>query len=243
MPGKSGKPKDAGLACHLNPRVHGLSPAGPDAPFLYMFPKATEARIPDTSMNTPDRKEIRKKIKALRESLAADERLNAGKLAAAFALTLPELQNADTIALYMTDRGELPTEFLLEELLSRGKRIALPRVDPVINGKMTFRVYRDGDVLVPDRFGIREPGPLAPEVPLGEIDLMFTPLVAFDHSGMRLGMGGGFYDRTLAERKRTGSGPFPVGLALSCQEIPSVPAEEWDMPLPAIVTELGIIRI
>lgn len=119
MPGKSGKPKDAGLACHLNPRVHGLSPAGPDAPFLYMLPKATEARIPDTSMNTPDRKEIRKKIKALRESLAADERLNAGKLAAAFALTLPELQNADTIALYMTDRGELPTEFLLEELLSR----------------------------------------------------------------------------------------------------------------------------
>ena len=217
MPGKSGKPKDAGLACHLNPRVHGLSPAGPDAPFLYMLPKATEARIPDTSMNTPDRKEIRKKIKALRESLAADERLNAGKLAAAFALTLPELQNADTIALYMTDR--------------------------VINGKMTFRVYRDGDVLVPDRFGIREPGPLAPEVPLGEIDLMFTPLVAFDRSGMRLGMGGGFYDRTLAERKRTGSGPFPVGLALSCQEIPSVPAEEWDMPLPAIVTELGIIRI
>ena len=194
-------------------------------------------------MNAPDRKEIRKKIKALRESLSPEEREKAGRLAADFALTLPELTGARTIALYMTDRGELPTEFLLESLLSMGKRIVLPRVDPVIKGKMTFREYKNGDELVPDRFGIREPGPDAPEVPLAEIDLMFTPLVAFDRTGMRLGMGGGFYDRALAERKRSGRGPFPVGLALSCQETETIPAEEWDMPLPAIVTELEIIRI
>ena len=60
---------------------------------------------------------------------------------------------------------------------------------------------------------------------------------------MRLGMGGGFYDRTLAVRRNTGKGPFPVGFALSCQETDMVPAEEWDMPLPVIVTELEIIRI
>ena len=194
-------------------------------------------------MNAPDRKELRKRIKSLRESLSNEAREEAGKRASDLALTLPELGEAETVALYMTNRGELPTEFLIDRLLSMGKRVVLPRVDPLVKGKMTFRAYRKGDALVPDRFGIMEPGPGAQEVPLEEIDLMFTPLVAFDRTGMRLGMGGGFYDRTLAVRRNTGKGPFPVGFALSCQETDMVPAEEWDMPLPVIVTELEIIRL
>ena len=97
-------------------------------------------------MNAPDRKELRKRIKSLRESLSNEAREEAGKRASDLALTLPELGEAETVALYMTNRGELPTEFLIDRLLSMGKRVVLPRVDPLVKGKMTFRARFKGPV-------------------------------------------------------------------------------------------------
>jgi 5-formyltetrahydrofolate cyclo-ligase len=72
-------------------------------------------------------------------------------------------------------------------------------------------------------------------VPKHEIDIIFTPLVAFDAEGNRLGMGGGFYDRTLENWQQTGR-PFPVGLAHDCQQVEMIPTEIWDIPLPALIT-------
>ena len=73
-------------------------------------------------------------------------------------------------------------------------------------------------------------------IPTNQLDIICTPLVAFDKQGHRLGMGGGYYDRTLAPWFHYKSGPKPIGLAHSCQEVEQLPVESWDVPLPKIVT-------
>ena len=71
-------------------------------------------------------------------------------------------------------------------------------------------------------------------LPLSQLDVLVTPLVAFDESGQRLGMGGGFYDRTLQNWQQHGL--QPVGYAHDCQAVEKLPVEKWDIPLPAVVT-------
>ena len=86
-----------------------------------------------------------------------------------------------------------------------------------------------------NQFGIAEPKLDCSKVcPVQSLDIIFTPLVAFDSSGNRLGMGGGFYDRTLAACKARG--PALVGLAHQCQQSDALPHAPWDVPLHAIAT-------
>ena len=70
-------------------------------------------------------------------------------------------------------------------------------------------------------------------LPLNELDIIFTPLVAFDRQGNRLGMGGGFYDRTLQQWQQKSF--IPVGLAHQCQQVEKLPVETWDIPLERIL--------
>jgi 5-formyltetrahydrofolate cyclo-ligase len=88
-----------------------------------------------------------------------------------------------------------------------------------------------------NKFGILEPKLDQTLVkPVKELDLICTPLVAFDSHGHRLGMGGGYYDRTLAHWFKTGEGAQPMGLAHDCQHVEQLPTEAWDIPLPKIIT-------
>lgn len=72
--------------------------------------------------------------------------------------------------------------------------------------------------------------------PVNKLDIICTPLVAFDNSGQRLGMGGGYYDRTLSQWHQHKQGPYPLGLAHDCQHVEQLPSEQWDVPLPKIIT-------
>lgn len=86
-----------------------------------------------------------------------------------------------------------------------------------------------------NRLKIQEPRLNVRDVlPLSKLDVLVTPLVAFDEDGQRLGMGGGFYDRTLQHWQSYGL--TPVGYAHDCQLVEKLPVEEWDIPLPAVVT-------
>ena len=69
-----------------------------------------------------------------------------------------------------------------------------------------------------------------------DLDIIFTPLVAFDSVGNRIGMGGGYYDRVLAPWFTEQTGPYPIGLAHDCQHLNSLPIQAWDVPLPEIIT-------
>lgn len=88
--------------------------------------------------------------------------------------------------------------------------------------------------MIKNRFAITEPLlDIRHIVPINELDIIFTPLVAFDKQGNRLGMGGGFYDRTLQNWQQQSF--IPVGLAHRCQEVDELPVESWDIPLFAVL--------
>ncbi len=127
---------------------------------------------------------------------------------------------------------EIDVRPLLHALHQRGNRVALP-VTPRRGNPLTFREWKPGDVLVPERFGtVRPTGDIL--VP----DMLLIPLLAFDITGGRLGYGGGFYDRTLAALPNR----FRLGCAFAAQQIDAVPCGPYDIRLDAVATENGIIR-
>ena len=128
---------------------------------------------------------------------------------------------------------EIDIRPLLQALHARGHTIALPETPP--RGQpLIFRQWAPGMAMVPERFGTQRPaGPII--IP----DLIFTPLLAFDRAGRRLGYGGGFYDRTLAALPHARA----IGCGYACQELDEVPADAYDARLSAIATEAGIITV
>jgi 5-formyltetrahydrofolate cyclo-ligase len=127
---------------------------------------------------------------------------------------------------------EIDLRPLLHALHERGNRVALP-VTPRRGEPLTFRGWKPGDVLVPERFGTMRP--------IGDVlvpDMLLIPLLAFDAAGGRLGYGGGFYDRTLPALPNR----LRLGCAFAAQQVDAVPVGPYDIRLDAVATESGIIR-
>ncbi len=142
---------------------------------------------------------------------------------------------AHTVAVFLSFDGELDTRPLIDRLWRAGKRVYLPVLHPFSPGNLLFLHYHPESELVVNRLNISEPELDVRDVlPLERLDVLVTPLVAFDTQGQRLGMGGGFYDRTLQNWQQHGL--QPVGYAHDCQQVDALPSEEWDIPLPAVVT-------
>jgi len=121
-----------------------------------------------------------------------------------------------------------------------GKRVYLPVLSPTFHNRLWFARYEPGERLVPNCFGIPEPVCRWQKARrVWTLDLALVPLVGFDRRGNRLGMGGGFYDRTLAylARRVTWRKPQLVGVAYEFQECDGLAAEPWDVPLAAVVTD------
>ena len=130
--------------------------------------------------------------------------------------------------------GEISTEKLIKILWAQDKHVLFAGITPFqfeSSFVLTlFARYTNGE----NKFGIWEPKLNVQSVlPLEELDILFTPLVAFDKQGNRLGMGGGFYDRTLQNWRN--SSFIPVGLAHQCQQVEQLPTEAWDVPLHQIL--------
>lgn len=147
----------------------------------------------------------------------------------------PPVLMAHTVALFLSFDGELDTRPLIDALWRAGKKVYLPVLHPFSLGHLLFLHYHPHSELVVNRLKITEPKLDVRDVlPLTELDVLITPLVAFDEHGQRLGMGGGFYDRTLQNWQQYGL--QPVGYAHDCQRVEALPVEKWDIPLPAVVT-------
>lgn len=147
-------------------------------------------------------------------------------------LSLPVYQQAQTIAAYVSNDGEINPILIVELALQAGKQVAYPVIEDYAQRDMQFYRYRPGDALQRNRYGLLEPDPaMAPCVAIPQIDLFLVPLLAFDHRGQRLGMGGGFYDRVLQQTKTSA-----VGLAYDWQHVVELPVESWDQTLDWVVT-------
>lgn len=187
------------------------------------------------SLSLLDRQDIRTHVRHLRRGLTPEQQQLAATQVAEHALNFQPIQQARKIALFLSFDGELNTRPLIAKLWQHKQAVYLPVLHPFSRGQLLFLRYDVDTPLKPNRLRIPEP-PLDIRnlATLDELDVMMVPLVAFDKHGQRLGMGGGFYDRTLQNWQQ--HGVLPVGLAHDCQQVEKLPVAEWDVPLPAIVT-------
>lgn len=188
----------------------------------------------------PDKAAIRASL--LRQRADLPKAAVSGKSARilAFLRALPQWRSATEILLYLPIKNEVDTTPLLDELWSRGVRTLLPRCRPDEPGVMDVACVTCTDELTPGKYGIPEPAPeVCPGLFACAPDVVLIPGVGFDRQGHRLGFGAGFYDRYLAGDCAKNSLRF--GLGYSFQVVDSLPADSWDIPMHAIITEDGIL--
>jgi 5-formyltetrahydrofolate cyclo-ligase len=182
---------------------------------------------------SPSKSALRAQLKARRAAVDLETRAQAGEFAAS---ALLELSQATTvIALYHATASEFPTQQLAESLWGRGQKIVLPVIGT--QGSLSFRQWHPADTLHTSSLNTLEPSAHAESVSISHIDLVVVPVVGFDQRGTRLGMGGGYYDRTLADATAT----LKIGLAYDCQEVEALTVEPHDIALDYVITESRII--
>lgn len=179
--------------------------------------------------------ELRRRILARRDALAADERDRLSAVIFAKVAALDGFRRAATLLAYHSFGSEPVTPPFLRLVLGLGKALVLPRVN---REARVLELYRVTDVdadFRPGIWGIREPDPVAcPRVRPEEVDFVLVPGVAFDVRGGRIGYGGGYYDRLIAE---CAHGPAFVAAAFEVQIVPAVPVNPDDRRVDQVVTE------
>ena len=190
-----------------------------------------------TATTSETKIELRKAALARREALAPDMRAAAAQTIAARGLPVAVPAGA-VVSGYSPMKSELNPVPLMRKLVDAGAQLALP----VVQGRgkpLTLRHWQFGAPLVSGVWGIREPGPDAPEV-LPQI--MLVPLAAFDRRGHRIGYGAGYYDMTIA-RIRAMQAVTAIGIAFAAQEIAAVPDTPFDQRLDLVLTEREVIDL
>ncbi len=188
---------------------------------------------------TADRTTLRRALRTQRRGLPAPARIAAAEAVAARLLALPFAPSAGYVAGYWAMDGEIALH-AWQLRLPRDCVYCLPVLHQ--DQRLRFAPWRPGDALVANRYGIPEPA-LAPESLLApeQMALIVLPLVGFDPRGHRLGMGGGWYDRSLAFRQRSPAPPWLVGAGFQLQRVERLEAADWDVALDAVCTEAATL--
>lgn len=190
-----------------------------------------------------DKSELRRRLRAQRNALPAeDQRLAAAQLAlhlAGMRLFLVSRR----VACYLPNDGEIDTNPVIARLWRMRKTCYLPVLSRLSHDRLWFARAEPGMELAPNRFGIPEPVVKARDlVRAQELDLILMPLVGFDDRGNRLGMGGGFYDRSLEflRHRARWRKPHVLGLAYDFQRVNGLTPDAWDIPLQGVVTDRAV---
>lgn len=189
-------------------------------------------------------KALRQQIRHTRRALSDAEQQQSATQASTRLLQWIDQQQAagqkiNHVALYFSCDGELNTMPLFSALWQRGIQTCLPVLHPFSHGHLLFLRYQQHSQMQRNRYGIAEPLlDISNLVLPRQLDIIITPLVAFDDHGNRMGMGGGFYDRTLANPQVSA---IALGYAHDCQHSEQIPLAPWDVPLPLIVTPTRLL--
>ncbi len=201
-------------------------------------------RVPplDSPAGALARRQLRADLAARRRSIPPSDRAHAARLVARHADRIFRLRAQARVAVYAALPEELDAAPLIALARARGCRIFLPRIDRRRRSRAMQFIEMAGPLRV-NRLGIAEPRSGAA---LGArwLDVVFLPIVGFDPRGVRLGTGGGYYDRAFAFRRqrRAWRGPVLVGLAYSFQQLERIATAPHDVLMDAVVTEKGVTR-
>lgn len=193
-------------------------------------------------MNDPiaaAKKQLRAELKARRQVLTASGCMaDAGAALTRYAVLSRVIENPNAcIAGFAATAEEIPTASLLAHLDGAGVALCLP----VIVGTakpLIFRSWRPGDAMGSGQWGIAEP---LPDAPVVVPDVVLVPLLGFTRSGYRIGYGGGFYDRTLAQLRAVKT-IVAIGVACDEQEVEDVPRDAFDQPVDWMLTPTRLFR-
>jgi 5-formyltetrahydrofolate cyclo-ligase len=193
--------------------------------------------------STESKSELRKRLRQLRRALKPRDRRAAAQAIARHGQAL--LAFGKRCGLYLPAKEEIDVLPLLNRGLGKGARCYLPVVPPARQRKLWFVALQAEGRWTPNRYGISEQSHRSyKRVRAAHLDILFLPLLGFDAAGNRIGMGGGYYDATLAylRGRDLWRKPLLVGVAFECQRLAALPVDPWDVPLDAMLTERGLRR-
>lgn len=191
------------------------------------------------------RNRLRRELRAQRNLLTASQQASAAQRLSKQVAALRQFRVSHRVALYLPNDGEIDPVPLILRLWQSGKTCYLPILSRLRHDRLWFAPYYPHTPLAYNRLGILEPAVSAQQrTRAQELDLILMPLVAFDTSGNRLGMGGGFYDKSLAflRTRRLWHKPQLIGLAHDFQCVKKLETNPWDVPLQAVATDHDVYR-
>jgi 5-formyltetrahydrofolate cyclo-ligase len=187
--------------------------------------------------------ELRQSMRVKRRTLTPAEQVLAARKLAARVVATRLFRVSRRIACYLPNDGEIDPSDIIERIWRMKKLAFLPVLSHISTDRLWFAQVEPGMELVANRYGIAEPHvPRHALIRAHELDLVLLPLVAFDSHGHRLGMGGGFYDRSLAflRHRQHLAKPHLLGLAHDFQRVERCPADPWDIPLNGVVSDRAL---
>jgi 5-formyltetrahydrofolate cyclo-ligase len=188
-----------------------------------------------------NKNELRRHVRSLRAGLTQHERRRGAENLRKQVMRSGLLRRYRRIGFYIPMGEEIDLLPILNEALWLKRKCYLPVVPRRFQRQLWFSRLSNRNTWYRNRFGILEYWSPR-QVRARRLDLIFVPLVAFDSRGYRLGMGGGFYDASLAylARRRVWRKPLLVGVAYEFQKVEKIPHEPWDIPLDAVVTDRAV---
>jgi 5-formyltetrahydrofolate cyclo-ligase len=186
---------------------------------------------------TGRKKQLRTELKRRLAEMSADEIDRQSRIACDQLTQTDGFRKAATVMLFLSMPQEIDTAAAIESAWKSGKRVVVPRIDRQLRRMVAVEIHRLDHTPDPAISGLRNPTE-GTETPIGRIDLIVAPGLAFDRRGNRLGRGGAYYDRFLADPERKA---VVVGFGFAFQVLADVPVAPHDQPVDAIVTEHGMV--
>ncbi len=178
--------------------------------------------------------DLRTTLRAMRQRVLPEDRAQAAEQAAVQLCASSIYQQSQRIACYLAFDQEFDCSAIIEKIWQANKQCYLPILTE--DKSLEFAQFHADTELHSNRYHIPEPIH-SPKIDLMELDLILMPLLGFDLQGNRLGMGGGYYDRTLQKRIGKGPKPYLIGMAYAFQQVPEIPHDKWDVRLEGVLTE------
>lgn len=186
------------------------------------------------------KKPLRQILRARRQQLSIAEQHQASHRLEKVLCCQNFYLKSQRIALYLSNDGEIDPMGIARKAWQQGKQCYLPVLHPLKSGWLQFLRWTPSSRMKKNRFGISEPDTrFYQPVPVWSLDLVLLPLTGFDPQGNRMGMGGGFYDRTFAFINTPAKIRVPqlIGLAHECQQVAHLLTNRWDIPLSGIASD------